>query len=108
MPFYLLQIAYAPEAWSAQIKSPQDRLAAVRPVVERLGGKMPSGWLCFGDYDIVAICEMPDNVSAAAFSIAVAASGAIKASKTTPLLTMEEGIQAVKKAAKAGYEPPSA
>jgi uncharacterized protein with GYD domain len=108
MPFYLLQISYASEAWSAQIKSPQDRLAAVRPVVERMGGKMQNGWLSFGEFDVVAICEMPDNVSAAAFSIAVAASGAIKTSKTTPLLTIEEGIQAMQKASKAGYEPPSA
>jgi uncharacterized protein with GYD domain len=104
----LLQISYASEAWSAQIKSPQDRLAAVRPVVERMGGKMQNGWLSFGEFDVVAICEMPDNVSAAAFSIAVAASGAIKTSKTTPLLTIEEGIQAMQKASKAGYEPPSA
>lgn len=104
----MLQISYASEAWSAQIKSPQDRLAAVRPVVERMGGKMQNGWLSFGEFDVVAICEMPDNVSAAAFSIAVAASGAIKTSKTTPLLTIEEGIQAMQKASKAGYEPPSA
>jgi uncharacterized protein with GYD domain len=108
MAFYLLQITYTPEAWGAQIKNPQNRVEAVRPVVERLGGKLQNAWLSFGDFDVVAICEMPDNISAAAFSIAVAASGAIKTSKTTALLTGEEGVQAMKKAAKAGYEPPGA
>jgi uncharacterized protein with GYD domain len=35
----------------------------------KAGGKLESDWLAFGDYDIVAICEMPNNVSAAAFAM---------------------------------------
>jgi hypothetical protein len=50
--------------------------------------------------------EMPDNVSAAAFSLAGSAGGGIKAVKTTPLLTIDEGIEAMRKAAGAGYRPP--
>jgi hypothetical protein len=51
---------------------------------------------------------MPDNVSAAAFGMAVAAGGACKALKTTPLLTPEEGIAAEKLAVTSGYTPPAA
>ncbi len=40
MPQYLLQAAYTPEAWAAMVKSPQNRLEAVRPVIEKLGGKI--------------------------------------------------------------------
>jgi uncharacterized protein with GYD domain len=40
MPHYLVQAAYTPEACAAMVKSPQDRLEALRPVVERLGGKL--------------------------------------------------------------------
>ena len=36
MPHYMLQVAYTPEAWANQIKNPQNRLAAIRPVVEKL------------------------------------------------------------------------
>jgi hypothetical protein len=50
---------------------------------------------------------MPSNVEAAAFSLAAAAGGAVKAIKTTPLLTTAEGIEALKKAAKSGYKAPS-
>jgi hypothetical protein len=50
---------------------------------------------------------MPDNVSAAAFALAAAAGGGLKAYKTTPLLTFEQGIEAMKKASGAGYEPPN-
>jgi len=45
---------------------------------------------------------MPDNVSAAAFSMAVSAGGALKALKTTQLITPEEAMLAMKKAAKSG------
>ncbi|MBI2369075.1 MAG: GYD domain-containing protein [Candidatus Rokubacteria bacterium] len=107
MPYYLLQAAYTAEAWASLVKNPQNRLEAVRPVIEKLGGKIEAGWLAFGEYDIVAICQLPDNTSAAAFSMAAAAGGAVKAIKTTPLMTMEEGLAAMKKAAGAGYRPPS-
>ena len=106
MAYYLVQAAYTSEAWAAMVKNPQNRLDAVRPVIEKLGGKMEGGWLAFGEYDIVAICQMPNNVSAAAFAIAASAGGAVKALKTTPLMTAEEGVEAMKKAARGNYRPP--
>ena len=59
----------------------------------------------FGDYDLIGVVDMPDSISAAAFSMAVAAGGACKSVKTTPLLTTGEGIEAMKKAAACGYRP---
>ena len=106
MPYYLVQVAYTSDAWAAMVKKPQNRLEAVRPVIEKLGGKLESGWLAFGEYDIVAICQMPNNVSAAAFAMAAAAGGAVKGVKTTPLMTAEEGVEAMKRAAGGGYRPP--
>jgi uncharacterized protein with GYD domain len=107
MTSYLLQVAYTPEAWGSLIANPRDRIGEVRPVVEKLGGKIAHGWFAFGDYDIVAIIEMPSNVEAAAFSVAAAAGGAIRSIKTTPLMTTSEGIEAMKKASKSGYKAPS-
>ena len=107
MAHYLIQVAYTPEAWAALVKNPQNRIEAVAPVVEGLGGKMVSGWLSFGEYDIVGICDMPDNVSAAAFSMAASAGGSVKAFKTTPLLSMAEAVEAMRKAGGAGYAPPA-
>lgn len=103
---YLLQVAYTPEAWSTMIANPQDRIGAVQPVVEKLGGKILHGWFAFGDYDLVAIVEMPTNVEAAAFSLAATAGGACRSVKTTPLMTTAEGIEALKKAGTSGYKAP--
>src|SRR5262245_1956165 len=103
MAHYLLQVAYTPEAWATLIKSPQNRIDAIRPAIEKLGGRIEGAWLSFGEYDTICIIQMPDNTSAAAFSMAAAAGGAVRALHTTPLLTVEEGVQAMRKAGDAGY-----
>ena len=106
MAYYLVQASYTPEAWATFVQSPEDRRDAIKPVIEKLGGSMHGLWLAFGEYDALAIVELPDNVSAAAFSMAAAARGAIKSFKTTPLMTVEEGMEAMRKAGDAGYRPP--
>ena len=106
MPFYLIQASYASQATAAMIKNPQDRAAAVRPMIERMGGKLHGLWLSFGEYDVVAITELPDNVSATSLSMAIGASGSISGFRTTPLLTAAEATEAMKKAGGAGYQPP--
>ena len=106
MARYLFQASYTSEAWAAQVSNPQNRIDVIRPVIERLGGRLECAYLAFGEYDVIGIMVMPDNVSAAAFSLAASAGGGLKAIQTTPLLTVEEGIEALKKAAGAGYRPP--
>jgi uncharacterized protein with GYD domain len=106
MAYFLLQGAYTPESWKSLVNKPVDRIEVVRPVIERLGGTVEGAWFAFGDNDVVLIMQMPDNVSAAAFSLAVAASGAFKAHTTTPLMTIADGVEAMRRAAGAGYQPP--
>ena len=108
MPHYLQQVAYTIEGWKALVKKPQNRIEAVRPVIEKLGGKIEGGWLTFGDYDVLLIIEIPSNVDITAIAMAFAAGGACKAVKTTPLLTLDEAVEAMKKAGKSGYRPPTA
>jgi uncharacterized protein with GYD domain len=107
MPKYLLQAAYTPESFATQVKSPQNRVQAITPAVEKLGGTVETAYYTFGDYDIVVVLEFPDNTAAAAFAIAVAAGGACRAVKTTPLMTIDEGINAIKAAGGTGYKPAS-
>ena len=105
MPSYLVQVSYNSEAVAALAKKPQDRTAVVGKVVEKLGGTLKGAWLCFGDYDTVVVVDMPDNVSAAAFAMAISAGGSCKSVKTTPLLSVDEGMAAMKKAGGSGYKP---
>ena len=105
MPSYLVQASYTVEALQALMKKPQDRTEVVRKAIENLGGELVGLWLSFGDQDVVCIMEMPNNVSAAAMALAIAAGGALKSTKTTPLLTVSQGISALKKATNSGYTP---
>jgi uncharacterized protein with GYD domain len=108
MAHYLLQVAYTPEAWAAMLKNPQDRRAAVEPALKKLGGSLEQVWFSFGEYDLIGIMQMPDNVAAATFSIAVSGGGACKTVKTTPLLTTEEALKAMREAGGIGYKPATA
>lgn len=105
MSSYLIQVSYSTEALRSLIKSPQNRAEVVRKSIEKLGGKLVGLWLSFGDYDVVVVAEMPDNVKAAALAMAVAAGGTAKSVKTTPMLSIEEGMAALKKAGNTGYKP---
>ena len=87
------------------LSSPQDRIEAVRPAIEKLGGKIQTASFAFGEYDIVVITEMPNNVNAAAIAISFAAGGACKNVHTTPLLSTAEALEAVKRAKESGYRP---
>ena len=109
MAHYLVQAAYTPEAWAAQLKNPQNRFALLPPVLEKLGARLEAAYFAFGKYDLAFIMEAPDNVSAAALSLALTAGGAVKAYETTPLMTPEEGIEAMRKGAEvaAAYRPPT-
>ena len=106
MPYYMLQATYSSEAWAAQVKNPQNRVEILRPIFESLGGRIESAYFAFGEYDAVVILECPDNVSAAAISVAISAGGGINNAKTTPLMTFEEGTEVMRKAGGSGYRPP--
>lgn len=107
MAQFLVEVGYTPQAWATLVKMPQDRSQAVQTAVQNLGGKIERVWLSFGEYDAVVIVDMPDSISAAAFSMAVSAGGSCRSVKTTPLLTAQEGMEAMKKAANCGYQPVS-
>jgi uncharacterized protein with GYD domain len=81
------------------------RREAVTALAESLGGSLEAFYFAFGDDDVYAILEVPDNVSAAAASLAVTASGVVR-SKVVVLLTPEEVDEATKKTT--NYRAPGA
>ncbi len=108
MLHYLIQAVYKPEVIATLAKSPQDRVEVVRGVVERLGGQLEAGGLLFGDVDLqlVGFCRLPDNIAAAALAMCISAGGGVSSIKTTPLVSGDEALQALKRASAAGYRPP--
>lgn len=98
MPKYLIEASYTPEGLRGLAKDKgSGRLAAVRQALGSLGGRLESAYFAFGDKDVYVLCDCPDNVTVAALSLAVSATGLVR-TKTTPLLTVEEVDQALSKA----------
>ncbi len=108
MGSYMIQVSYTPEAWAAQLKHPQNRIEAIRPMVERNGAKITGAWYAFGDSDLIMIVEGGDNQTAAASVLVAAAGGAVSSIKTTVLMSIDEGLAAIKQAGEVAgtYQPP--
>ena len=106
MAKYLIRGSYTAEGTKGLLKEGgTKRVAAVEKVIAGLGGRLDALYYTFGDADVLAIIDVPDAASAAAFSLAVSATGAVQTS-TTPLLTPQEIDQACKKSVK--YRAPGA
>jgi uncharacterized protein with GYD domain len=104
MPYFCHQVSYTKEAWAKLMENPQDRLDAVRAPIEKLGGKLQISFFAFGPFDVIAITEMPDNITAAALSMAFAGGGAVQSIQTTPLMTAAQAVEALRKAGTCGYK----
>ena len=108
MAFYLTQFSYTPETWARLTKNPEDRRVAARKYIESVGGKLLGFWYAFGAYDGYCLWEAPDNVSMAAVAIAITGGGALSKFETTPLLTVEQTLEALRRAQAVAYRPPGA
>lgn len=108
MALYLTRFSYAPETWARLSANPEDRRDAARTYIESVGGKLHGFWYAFGEYDGYNLWEAPDNVSMAAVAIAIGGGGALSKFETTPLLTVEETLEALRRAPTVGYRKPGA
>ena len=94
----LVQFSYTAQALQDLIKNPQDRSKGVNALVEKLGGKMHAFYYTYGEYDGFAIFELPDSVSTAAAVLAASNPATVSKLKTSVIITMDEAVQAMKKA----------
>ena len=106
MAMYLTRFSYTPETWARMIENPEDRREAARSYMESVGGKLHGFWYAFGERDGLNLWEAPDNVSMAAVALALSAGGAISALETNVLLTVDETLEALGRAAQVQYRPP--
>ncbi len=95
MPKYLVQANYTVEGVKGlRTDKAAGRVEMLKHAVEHMGGKLEAFYWTFGEHDAVAIIDAPDNVKAAALSMAAASSGHLRLS-TTPLMTAQEVDQAL-------------
>ncbi len=106
MPLYLTKFSYTPETWARLIDNPEDRRKAAQEYIESVGGKLHGFWYAFGAHDAYNLWEAPDDVSMAAVALAITAGGALSSLETTTLLTVDETLEALRKAGQVKYRRP--
>jgi uncharacterized protein with GYD domain len=104
VPKYLFQASHIGDGVQGLRKEGGSaRRAAVEKACASVGGALDAFYYAFGEADVVAIIDLPDNTTAAGVAILIAASGKVDI-KTTVLLSPEEIDSAVKVGA--DYRPP--
>lgn len=109
MSFYLLRAKLDHEFMKALVERPEDRMITTTRLLKGIGGRLHYYFFSFGEYDIVLIYELPDNITSASLAMLLTSSGSVTEVETTPLLTMEEAISAMGQACDAMgiYQKPS-
>jgi uncharacterized protein with GYD domain len=108
MPRYLSLFKYSTEGAKGFLKEKAAaREGAAKKAIESVGGKLEIFyWVGSGEYTGVAISELPDAASGAAFLALVDASGAFSRFNNIELLTASEVDRALGKSM--AYRPPGA
>lgn len=97
MAKYLFQANYTGKGLEGLLKEGgSSRRAAVEKAIQSMGGTMEAFYYTFGHKDVIVLADMPDNASAAGFSLLITGAGGATVS-TTVLITPEEIDQATKK-----------
>jgi len=98
MPKYLFLFSYSSDSVKAMVKSPSDRSAAAKALVESLGGTQEAFYWMHGQHDGFLIADLPDGVAASALSVAVGAAGAIVDAETHEIFGHDDQTAIVTKA----------
>ncbi len=97
MSKFLMQVSFTRDGIRGLTKEGgTKRRGAVQQFFGTVGGKLETLYFAFGDTDVFAVVDFPDNVSAAAVSLAANAAGIVHV-KATVLITPEEMDQAAEK-----------
>jgi uncharacterized protein with GYD domain len=106
MPKYLAIASYTADGLKGLMdKGGTARVDAARKLVAEAGGSLESFYFALGQDDAYIVCDLPDNVAAAATTMSVAASGMV-VSRMVALLEAGEVDRAT--ATRLHYDAPGA
>ena len=104
MAKYLIEANYVGDGIKGLLKEGgTSRRGTVEEAARTVGGTLDAFYYAFGETDVYAIIDMPDNATTAGLALTIAASGLVTI-RTTVLLTPEEIDEATKKSP--AYRPP--
>jgi len=98
MPRYLHKFTYSKEAIKGLVSKSENRMEAIRPLIEAAGGKLIDAYYTLGDSDGIMITEFPADIDALTVSMAAGSSGATADLSTTALIQIDDAVKAAERA----------
>jgi len=96
MTVFITQGRYTTQGLKGLVAKPEDRMAEVKGLIERSGGKLIDYYITFGEYDFIIISEGPDPIATLSSLCIAGAGSSVTDTKTTIGFTTAD--------AKRGYE----
>ena len=91
MPIFITQGRYTRDAVKGMLARPEDRSEQVSRLLSKIGGRLISYYVTFGEYDFLTIAEAPSETQMASALLAIAGSGGVSDLRTTLAMTAAEG-----------------
>lgn len=77
MTTYIVLLNWTEQGMKAIGESPR-RLDAAKALLQEMGGSFKAFYMTMGNYDMVAICEAPDDAVAARFALTLGSQGSVR------------------------------
>jgi uncharacterized protein with GYD domain len=105
MPIFVTQGRFTREYLRGGLARPEDRHAVISRACQEAGGKLLNAYFTLGQYDFLAITEMPDAMAASLLALVGAGGGGIENTVTTQAFTTAEAKEMFERAGKIAYKP---
>lgn len=99
MTTYMIEVKYNADAWAAWIRGPHSCAPKIEATLSGLGGHLIGFWWASAAFDSLLLAELPDTAALAAFRTFATSLGGIHTFEAMPLLSDEEGVAAIARAA---------
>ena len=106
MAKYVVLFTFKGETLKAFMKKPSDRAAVVGEAAQSVGGRLESYYWMLGQYDGLAILELPDTAAAARLSMTVSSTVAFTHLETHELFPADQVLQLLQGAQGVEYAAP--
>jgi len=103
---YLVLFTFKGETLKSFMKRPSDRAAVVDEAAQSVGGRLESYYWMLGQYDGLAILDLPDSAAAARLALTVGSTGAFTHLETHELFSADQVLQLLKGAQDVEYAAP--
>jgi len=107
MPKYAIFFRLKGETVAKAMENPSDRSAIVNKICQDAGGKLESYYWMFGEWDGLAVVELPDSATAGALALAVSSTGTFEQIATHELIPVDQINRTLERAKefRAVYQP---